>query len=89
MVANESYAREWMVREGRAVVAGKNGNWTVFDAEVDLKMDTVPVTAPFGFGFHCSNLGPVVGMTSKNESEKQNQTKLFVTLVGFQVSCRF
>lgn len=85
MVANESYAREWMVREGRAVVAGKNGNWTVFDAEVDLKMDTVPVTAPFGFGFHCSNLGPVVGMTSKNESEKQNQTKLFVTLVGFQI----
>lgn len=85
MIANESYAREWMVKEGKAAVAGKNENWTKFDTEVDLKMNAVPVTAPFGFGFHCSNLGPVVGMTNKNESEKENQTKVFITLVGFQI----
>ena len=84
MAANESYAGEWMVKEGKATVTGKTPEWQAFDAEVKLKMEMI--TAPYRFGFHCSELGPVVATTTKNDTdEEKNSTTVSLTLMGFQV----
>ena len=72
-----------MVMASKAAVTGKAGKWDSVDAEVDLKMDMI--TAPYGFGFHCTKLGPVLNATSSNATDKENATTVSVTLMGFQV----
>ena len=70
------------MKSGKAVVKGKNPPWTDYDTEVDMVFDSI--TAPYGFGYHCSSLN-VVMAKAKNASAAKNTTKVFLAIQGFQV----
>lgn len=75
------YAGEWVVKSGKAVVKGISSTWTDYDTEVDMVFDSI--TAPYGFGYHCSSLN-VIMAKAKNASAAKNTTKVFIAIQGFQ-----
>ena len=74
-----------MVKSGKATVKGLSANWTQYDTTVDMVFDSI--TAPYGFGYHCSNLNVVMGKPKKNENGTvvKNATKVYLSIQGFQV----
>lgn len=82
---NSIYAGEWQVKSGIVKVTGISDNWKQWNTEVYMNFDTI--TAPYGFGYHCSELA-VVSAKSTNESAN-NDTKVTLKIMGFQVIYRF
>ena len=73
------------MKSGKAKVEGVKGtNWTQYDTEVDMIFDSI--TAPYGFGYHCSNLNVVMAKSQpKNGTTGNNETKVHLSIQGFQV----